>query len=378
MAVWIIVLGILLLAALAVLWLGWRFSSRILIPEPYELFPEFTILEVDGDCVRLPAPKSRRQFANTRREGRYGLMWDGGYAELGEIIDDRDGVVTRRLGTPVGAPPKAGDLARLETFIFRRDPLADHGLPFETVQLQGAAGRLVGWWLKQPGETGCKAVLLLHGRRRGDLPEVLRILPLLYRMGYSVLALAYRNHYRSDPSPDGFYHYGASEWRDAETGLAFLADQGISEVALYGFSMGGLVALEAYRQTTLRTPRVRAIVLDAPLIDPRTVFLNGATDLGVPFPSIVTDMALWVARLRTGIRWRELDQRRYADKLEVPVLLIAGTGDTTIPITLIDDFAAKVPVVSYHRLEGVEHVEAWNSDPARYEAWVSDFLRAHL
>jgi pimeloyl-ACP methyl ester carboxylesterase len=372
-----IVLGLVVvaLAVLAVMLVGWHFAKRILLPEAYELFPEFTILEVAADTVTLPAPQSRRQFANTRREGRYGLLWDGGYAELGEIISETESAVTRKLGPPIGAPPKAGDLARLETFIFRRNPLEDHQLPFETITLKGSAGRLVGWWLDNRTD---KAIVLLHGRRRGDLPEVLRILPLLYGLGYSVLALAYRNHYQSDPSPDGFYHYGASEWEDAEAGLAFLAQQGVAEVALFGLSMGGLVALETYRKTTLTTPRVRAILLDSPLLDPRTVFLNGATDLGVPFPSLVTDVALLVARLRSGIRWRLLDQREYASSIGVPVLLIAGSGDTTIPITLIEDFAFRVPELIYHRLEGVEHVEAWNTNPAQYERWVKEFLTAHF
>lgn len=371
----ILSLIIIVLVALAVFLIGWYFANRILVPEAYDLFPEFTILEVTTDTVTLPAPQSRRQFANTRREGRYGIIWDGGYAELGEIVDETEAAVTRKLGIPIGVAPKAGDLARLETFIYRRNPLEDHQLPYEVVTLQGGTGRLVGWWLDNQTD---KAVFLLHGRRRGDLPEVLRILPLLYRMGYSVFALAYRNHHQSDASPDGFYHYGASEWEDAEIGLAFLAQHGVSDVALYGLSMGGLVALETYRKTAQTLPRIRAMLLDSPLLDPRTVFLNGATDLGAPFPSLVTDVALLVARLRTGIRWRLLDQRDYAKDIGVPVLLIAGSGDTTIPITLIEDFAFRVPELTYHRLEGVEHVEAWNADPAQYEKWVRQFLAVHF
>src|SRR5690606_18203376 len=59
----------------------------------------------------------------------------------------------------------------------------------------------------------------------------------------------------------------------------------------------------------------------------------------------------------------------------VPVLLVAGTADTTVPIDAIDRFAEQIraPLV-YRRLEGVEHVEAWNAAPAAYEATLRAFL----
>jgi uncharacterized protein len=59
----------------------------------------------------------------------------------------------------------------------------------------------------------------------------------------------------------------------------------------------------------------------------------------------------------------------------VPVLLFAGTADSTIPITLIDNFASKVPDIEYHRLEGVEHVESWNHNPEQYETRLREFLQ---
>jgi Homoserine acetyltransferase len=70
-----------------------------------------------------------------------------------------------------------------------------------------------------------------------------------------------------------------------------------------------------------------------------------------------------------------LDRRKVAPRLDLPVLLIAGTGDTTTPIAEIDAFADALPNrPTYLRLDGVEHVEGWNVDPQRYEAALAAFL----
>jgi len=366
-----VVLFLLLVAVVALAILGWLYSNRILVPQPYGLLPEFEVLDVAEGTVTLPAPPSDAQFADTRREGVYNLLWQGGYGRLGEVLEDDGKRVVRRLEVTEGNPPSSGDPARLDAFVLRRDPLQDHDIPFENLALNGVAGTLHAWWVDRRGG---KAVLMLHGRRRADLTETLRIMPTLLEGGYAVLALAYRNHDQSAPSPDGFYHYGATEWEDVVTGLKFLTAQGVSEVVVYAYSYGGAVALEALKHWPEGAPELRGLVLDSPLLDPRTVFRRGARKLGAPLPGLLTDWAMMVASWRSGIRWQELDQRTFAPTIQQPVLLLGGTADSTIPIELLDEFAQRLPQVVYHRLVGVEHTEGWNQDPEAYQGWVKEFL----
>jgi uncharacterized protein len=82
-----------------------------------------------------------------------------------------------------------------------------------------------------------------------------------------------------------------------------------------------------------------------------------------------------IAALRAGVNWNKLDQQLYAHKINLPVLLIAGTADTTIPIALADSFASRVKTIDYRRLEGVEHVEGWNQNATAYEGWLRAFLQ---
>lgn len=357
--------------------LGWYVSGSILTPQPYGLMPEFEILAVGEGSVTLPEPDSPAQFDDTLAQGRYGLVWEGGSGLLGDVERRGGGEVVRPLALQAGRLPVPGEPARMDTWLYHQNPRDDLGLAYEDVTLQGEVGALHGWWLPAGGGSSDTAVLMLHGRRRGDLPETMRILPTLTEMGYAVLALSYRNHGASAPSPDGFYHYGASEWRDAVTGLEFLARQGARKVVLYGFSLGGAVALEAYEhqsEAAAPTPQVVALVLDSPLIDARAVIERGAENMGLPLADQLADLGLLVARFRAGIDWGSLDQRASAASVRVPVLLIAGSADRTVPVEAVDAFAARLPEVDYRRLEGVEHVEGWNQNPAAYESWVRTFL----
>ena len=351
---------------------GWYFSSQFLVPRPYGLMPEFEIVAAEGGTVTLPAPPpSPPQFARTRAEGRYNLIWDGGYGPLGKIVADDGSTVTRELQVAEGRSPARGDPARLDVILYHRDPLRDHGLAFEDLRLAGDAGDVAAWWI--PGDSDA-AVMLVHGRRRADLTETLRIIPTIVDMGYAVLAMSWRNHGTSAPSDDGLYRYGAVEYRDVLTGLEYLEEQGVTRVALYGFSTGATLGLEAAERWPAGAPTLEAMVFDAPLVDLRASVRASARRRGLP--DVLSTMALAVARLRTGVSWSELDGRRNADDIAVPLLVFAGTADSTIPVEVVDAFVAGVEApVTYERLEGVEHVEAWNEDPEAYEASVRAFLK---
>src|SRR5690606_35689398 len=242
--------ALLLVLAAAVLALGWVLSSRVVVPAPYSLMPEFEVVASDPGppvTVTLPRMDSGRQHADVDANGTYALVWDGGYGLLGEAVADAGGAVTRRLDVVEGELPAAGAPARIDNFVYRRDPLRDHGLAFEDLTLRGPVGNVRAWYVPPAPERSRSrsGALVLHGRRRGELIETLRFVPLLHDLGLHVLAQSYRNHDASDPSPDGLYHYGASEWEDALAGARELRRRGVDRVVLFGISMGGAIALEA-------------------------------------------------------------------------------------------------------------------------------------
>ncbi|MEJ2667998.1 MAG: alpha/beta fold hydrolase [Deinococcales bacterium] len=376
----LLAVGLAVLVALAVLLVAlvWRGSSLLLVPRPYALMPEFTVLGYAEGEVTLPQPRSPRQFADTRREGVYALLWRGGHGRLGAIVRDDAGGVVRPLSIVCGAPPRAGEPARMDNFIYRRDPRQDLQLPFEDVTVESDVGELAGWWLA--GGPGSEtAVLVVHGRRRGERSETLRALPAVVAAGCGALVLAYRNHRDAPPSPDGLYHYGETEAADVMAGVRFLAERGARRVALFGFSMGAAAGLEAVKRWPPDAPVLTGLVFDSPLVDPAASTVARIENAGMPFPRAWARASLMAAAWRSGVHWPSLDQRRSAERVRVPVLLIAGTRDRTVPIAVVDDFAARLAgPVRYRRVEGADHVEAWNLDPEAYAAWVRDFLTETL
>ena len=396
-------LALLALLALALAAVAWFVADRVargaLVPVAYGLQAEFAVLEVraagvDAEgrrVVEVQVPLADgggggsgaapvRQFARVDAEGSYGLMWvddDGrsAYGRLGPVLARDAASVERRLTVLHGEPPRSGTDARIDVTLHRRDPLADLGLAFEDVRIAGPVGEVAAWWLPAASDA---AVVMVHGRRRGDRTEALRALPAVVASGTSVLVTSYRNHDVSDPSPDGLFHYGASEADDLLAALAWLRERGVGRVVLVTYSMGGAVAMLARDRWPADGPELLGLSMDAPLIDPAEVIAHGARRAGVPAPLARAGLAL--ASRRIGTPLAALDLRRRAHALDVPLLLHATTADDTIPIGLVDAFAAGVPadLLTYRRLEVGGHVEAWNVDPERYETALAGFLERVL
>ena len=131
------------------------------------------------------------------------------------------------------------------------------GLGGEVVRLRSRDGvRLAARWLPRDagpqgvsdGETDAPwsadahdAILLLHGYSGSVAPDLVEYGPFLRRTA-GVLGLDFRGHGKSDPGPSTF---GLLEVEDVAGALAWLGERGITRVALFGTSMGGITAIAA-------------------------------------------------------------------------------------------------------------------------------------
>lgn len=204
----------------------------------------------------------------------------------------------------------------------------DFELPFEAHTARTADGHSIGLWLIPRRDGGAKApeqrpvVLLLHGypAEKGDL------LPIAARLHpeFDVLLLDFRSFGESSGTVTTV---GAKEVLDVRAALDFLAERGYTRVGLFGFSLGGAVAL----RTAAVDPRVSAVVSLESFSDLLTIGADAYRFFGPlrrPFVSLV---ALW-ARVFLGINAAEVSPVRAAAQLAVPVLLIHAEGDEEIPV----------------------------------------------
>jgi uncharacterized protein len=358
----------------------WIYASRVIEPpqrrpvEPLES-DHVVLLEVTDREVVLTG-------ADADRPGWWGVRWDGGYARIGPATGRLGERVTRPVAFRRGAAGP-GTAGLLDPWAAPADDPSVLGVPVQEVVVDGPIGALPAWWFTPTATASRSSVagptwaVLVHGRS-GSRVETLRLAAPCLAAGLPALAVSYRNDPDAPASPDGRSHLGATEWEDVEAAVAWALEHGAQDVVLVGLSMGGACVAELLRRSAL-APRVRAVVLEAPVLDWGPVLRRAAIDRGLP-PSVLPLLlppTMALASARSRIDFRSLGS---FDGIEdVPVLLVHGDADTTVPVELADALAATAPeVVTYLRIADAGHLRAWNLARAEVEAAVSGFLAARL
>src|SRR5881296_1144976 len=207
-------------------------------------------------------------------------------------------------------------------------PLAprDFGLAVEDVAITTDDGlRLAAWLVARPG---APAVVLLHGYP-ADRADMLPIAAGLASR-FTVFLLDQR-------------YFGRSEGR--------LATRGVGAVGVFGFSLGGAVALLAAAED----PRIRAVAAYAPFADLRLLGHELYAWLGPLKYPLVGMTRVW-SRLFVGDDITRPAPVEAAATLTVPVLLVASRADEQIPFAhaerLREALAANPAPSSCSRREG--------------------------
>lgn len=351
---------------------GWHFADELLQVRRDPPERPVEVLDLRDGRVTL-------RGTDANQPGQTGLEWDGGYARLlPDIVEHDDGSVTRGI---VAFPdlPSAGTRARVDFYAFPRDLRSVTDVPAEDVVYDGPLGTYPATYL--PGAHGVvpvtggrqRWIIYVHGRG-AERAEAWRLAAALHPLGYTQLAITYRNDEGAPRDRRGTYGLGWTEAADLGAALAYARDQGAEDVVLVGFSMGGAVVGNYLRthSTRDRLLDVAGVIYDSPVVSWPSTLVHHAGDRGLP--GFAGSIALGVVRARTGIDVAAMDQVRTADAYDRPVLLVHGAADSTVPVVASDEFAATRPdLVSYLRTDA-EHVQSWNIDPSGYEASVVQFL----
>jgi uncharacterized protein len=182
----------------------------------------------------------------------------------------------------------------------------DYNLSYLDVKIPVGGGSLHGWWI----DGGKPVVLFLHGNSGNvstNLPQAVRFV----RLGFSVLIVDYRGYGSSggeQPSEQRLYE-------DAEAAYRFLLNEGVAtrDIFIYGHSLGGAVAVEL----ASRIRHAAGLILES-------TFTSLSEVARMRFPFLPVERILQ----------HRFDSLSKARAITLPVMLIHGTADETIPFEM--------------------------------------------
>ena len=166
-----------------------------------------------------------------------------------------------------------------------------------------------GWWMpaKKPE---AKVLLYLHGNALNVGANVAHA-HRFHKLGFSVLLIDYRGYGRSQ----GSFPNEVQVYEDAAVAWKHLVQQkriAPSQIVIYGHSLGGGVAIDL----AVKNPDAAGLIVESSFTSVRDVIFHRNSFGMFPVELILT---------------QRFESIKKVPLLQVPVLFIHGTADTTIP-----------------------------------------------
>ena len=181
---------------------------------------------------------------------------------------------------------------------------------------------LRGWLLSAPDMAAGAIVIHGWGGHAGDMAPVAH---RLYALGLHVLAIDARGNGRSPGIAVSSMPVFAQDVRDATRWLRSQPNVDPARIVLVGHSVGAGASLFA----ASRDREVAAVVALAPMADP-VGFMSER--MRGRMPGLLIPLALRYIELSIGHRFEDFTPLNTIRLLEVPVLLVHGDRDDTVPL----------------------------------------------
>lgn len=153
---------------------------------------------------------------------------------------------------------------------------------------------------------------------------------------------------------------------------------------LFGWSMGAAIALQLAAR-----PRyhglITALVLDSPVLDWTETIKANCARTGLPtaagllaIPWLSTAPFANIVGLPESIPLRQFDWTTRTAELTTPTLILHGMRDSSAPIRLSQALRDRRHDIVTLETFDADHTLSWNSDPERWRAVVTAWLRRQL
>ncbi len=256
----------------------------------------------------------------------------------------------------------------------------DLGHDYEDVAVKTDDGlTLRGWFIDKGSNT---TIIAIHGYTASKYEEdyMKPVIDLLARNGYNVVAFDFRAHGDSDGE---ITTLGVKEVEDYVRIIDWLKKEkpGKAEkIGVIGYSMGGAVTI----MLSAKDKRINAAVADSPYIDITAsgrrwiMRMKGALRslLLAVYPLIVR-----FAASKANINIEDLVMYKYASRIKIPFMIIAGRNDDLVALDEIKRFYEALRKTNPNTIlwvTGSGHVRSIKDHPKEYEERVIGFFKKYL
>lgn len=248
-------------------------------------------------------------------------------------------------------------------------------LPREKVTFQSHDGRLKLSGYFYPNPASQAAIILGHGFHGGAV-DTDRAATIAQASGYNTLTLDFRGCGESEGKTTSVGYWEVEDLLGAIDYIRSRPEVDPEKICLYGFSMGGAVAIMAAE----REPAIKAIITDAAFAS-----LDGLLAVKFKFfyrlPAFpFRHTAVWWSRWFSQTTGKRVDpvealKRMAAEGRQLPHLIIHGQADDVIPVDNAHQIYEHSPgPKSLWLVDEAGHVAAGYYDEQAYMAKICEFL----
>lgn len=243
---------------------------------------------------------------------------------------------------------------------------ANFQMPFEDITLTSKDGiKISGWFIKSPS-AGRPAVIMLHGypAEKGDL---LYTAYALYQ-DFNLLLIDFRSFGKSGGTHTTL---GVKERFDLMAALDFLQSRGLTKAGVFGFSLGGAVAI----LTAAEDSRIAAVASYASYADLTTIGHDTYKHL-----SVLRYPLVWLIKFWGRLIWNvdaNLSPRLAAERLRIPVMIIHTQKDEQVDFShaeILQNALRRNPKAEFYFPAEGRHGEL----PADFEERIKKFFLKSL
>ena len=243
---------------------------------------------------------------------------------------------------------------------------ASFDLDFEKVEMETTDGiKLRGWLV--PKQNSDKIIITLHGYPATKV-DILPTITFLHE-DFNLLLFDFRYFGESNGS---YTTIGAKEVNDLLAAVEFAKEKGFQKIGVWGFSMGGAVAL----MTVSKTSDINVIVADSAYATLSLFATDPYRNLVFLKYPLAFFTRLW-PRIFLGMSIEEASPVEKVKGVKIPILLIHSFDDEVVSFQhalLLKDALKDNPLAEFWFEGGVLHGQVQKE----YQKRVSEFFQKNL